>query len=74
MTKTFMLDPLASNSMRSSNPRSGFHEIAAWPTLDTLNPSPTKNAGGGVVIQSRCRPDTPSATGKDTTNGNARTR
>lgn len=46
----FALDPLASNSMRSKNPDSGFHEIDVAKTLDTSEQNPCKNQGGMVVL------------------------
>lgn len=46
----FALDPLASNSMRSKNPNSGFHEIDVAKTLDTSEQNPCKNQGGMVVL------------------------
>lgn len=52
-TIAYMLDPLASNSMKSANPHSGFHRIHASPCLDTSVQSPTRNAGGAVIVQSR---------------------
>ena len=48
--KTVALDSLSSNSMKSANPHSGFHEERATKTLDT-NPNPTCNQGGNVIVQ-----------------------
>ena len=41
-----MLDPVGSNSMKSRNPNSGFHEIGVWPCLDTSSQNPVKGQGG----------------------------
>lgn len=46
----FGIDPLASNSMKSKNPNSGFHEIDVAKTLDTSEQNPCKNQGGMVVL------------------------
>lgn len=46
----FAIDPLASNSMKSKNPNSGFHEIDVAKTLDTSEQNPCKNQGGMVVL------------------------
>lgn len=44
-----IVDPLASNSMKSKNPFSGFHRSEYAPTLDTSSQSPTRNAGGLLI-------------------------
>ena len=49
-TRCYMLDPVGSNSMKSRNPNSGFHEIGVWPCLDTSSQNPVKGQGGGVVV------------------------
>lgn len=41
---------MSSNSMKSSNPNSGFHEETVVKTLDT-NPDPTCNQGGNVIVE-----------------------
>ena len=46
----FALDSLSSNSMKSANPHSGFHEERVTKTLDT-NPDPTCNQGGNVIVE-----------------------
>ena len=46
----YALDSMSSNSMKSSNPHSGFHEETITKTLDT-NPDPTCNQGGNVIVQ-----------------------
>ena len=43
----YRMDALSSNSMKSSNPHSGFHRIEVAPTLDTSDCNPLKNQGGG---------------------------
>ena len=49
--KAFSIDPLSSNSMKSSNPHSGFHETSIAKCLDTSDGSPNKNQGGTVIVQ-----------------------
>ena len=49
--KAFSIDPLSSNSMKSKNPHSGFHEETIAKCLDTSNGDPTKNQGGNVVVE-----------------------
>lgn len=51
-----MCDPLGSNSMKSPNPHSGFHEIQVAPCLDTSSQSPQRNQGGMVIVQSYAMP------------------
>lgn len=46
----YAIDSTASNSMKSSNPNSGFHEESVAKTLDT-KPDPTCNQGGNVIVQ-----------------------
>lgn len=48
----YSIDALSSNSMKSSNPHSGFHETTVSKCLDTSCCEPTCNQGGGG---SRCR-------------------
>lgn len=45
----YTLDSLSSNSMKSDNPNSGFHETDKHRTLDTLCHNPTCNQGGTVI-------------------------
>lgn len=45
------IDSLSSNSMKSSNPHSGFHETDKAKTLDCTGPDPTKNQGGVAICQ-----------------------
>lgn len=47
----FSIDPLSSNSMKSSNPHSGFHETDIAKCLDTSDGNPSKNQGGMVVCE-----------------------
>jgi len=46
----YALDSMSSNSMKSQNPNSGFHEESVVKTLDT-NPDPTCNQGGNVIVE-----------------------
>lgn len=47
----YSLDSLSSNSMKSNNPHSGFHEATIAKCLDTSDGNPCKNQGGNVVVQ-----------------------
>ena len=47
----YSLDPLSSNSMKSSNPHSGCHETDVARTIDTTNPDPSKNQGGVAIVE-----------------------
>ena len=47
----YSLDPVSSNSMKSSNPHSGFREVDVARCLDTTDPNPCKNQGGTVVVE-----------------------
>jgi len=49
--KVFALDSMASNAMKSKNPHSGCREIDVAKTLDTTNPSPSKNQGGMAIVE-----------------------
>lgn len=51
----FAIDPLSSNSMKSKNPNSGFHEANHARCLDTSDQNPSKNQGGNVIVQA-CSP------------------
>lgn len=46
----YTIDPFASNSMKSDNPHSGFHETNTSRCLDTTSSSPSCNQGGNVVV------------------------
>lgn len=48
----YAIDSIASNSMKSSNPNSGFHKEDIAKTIDTTNPNPVKNQGGNVIVES----------------------
>lgn len=47
----FILDSMGSNSMKSANPRSGFHKSEYSVTLDTSSQNPTRNGGGMLIVQ-----------------------
>ena len=47
----YALDAVNSNSMKSDNPNSGFHEEQIIKTLQTGGVNPTCNQGGNVVVQ-----------------------
>lgn len=49
--KAYSFDSLASNSMKSSNPHSGCHEVEIAKTLDTSPPDPAKNQGGIAIVE-----------------------
>lgn len=46
----FSIDSLSSNSMKSNNPHSGFHETSIAKCLDTGDGSPNKNQGGTMIV------------------------
>ena len=48
--KAFSIDSLSSNSMKSNNPHSGFHETSIAKCLDTSDGSPNKNQGGTMIV------------------------
>lgn len=47
----FALDSLSSNSMKSSNPHSGFHAENVAKTLQAGGVDPTCNQGGNVIVE-----------------------
>jgi DNA (cytosine-5)-methyltransferase 1 len=47
----YSLDSKDSNSMKSSNPKSGCRETDKARTIDTSNPDPSKNQGGIAIVQ-----------------------
>lgn len=47
----YALDSMSSNSMKSSNPRSGFHEETIAKTLQAGGVDPTCNQGGNVIVE-----------------------
>lgn len=50
-SKAYSFDSLASNFMKSSNPRSGCREVEIAKTLDTSPPDPAKNQGGIAIVE-----------------------
>jgi len=48
--RVFVFDSVASNAMKSKNPKSGVHETDVSRALDTTDPSPAKNQGGMAVL------------------------
>lgn len=48
----YALDSVSSNSMKSNNPHSGFHEENVVKTLQAIGVDPTCNQGGNVIVQS----------------------
>ena len=46
----YSFDSLASNSMKSPNPKSGCREVETARTLDTTSPDPSKNQGGIAIL------------------------
>ena len=51
MQEVWSVDPIASNSMKSNNPHSGFHKSKVIKTLDTSVPDPSKNQGGHIIVE-----------------------
>ena len=47
----YSINSLASNSMKSANPHSGFNETNVSRTLDCSDQNPAKNQGGLVIVQ-----------------------
>ena len=47
----FALDSMSSNSMKSGNPHSGFHEETVAKTLQAGGVDPTCNQGGNVIVE-----------------------
>lgn len=47
----YALDSMSSNSMKSSNPHSGFHEESVAKTLQAGGTDPTCNHGGNVIVE-----------------------
>jgi len=47
----YALDSLSSNSMKSANPHSGFHEETVAKTLQAGGVDPTCNQGGNVIVE-----------------------
>ena len=51
MQEVWSVDSIASNSMKSNNPNSGFHKSKVIKTLDTSVPDPSKNQGGHIIME-----------------------
>lgn len=51
VVKMYALDAVSSNSMKSANPHSGFHEEGVAKTLQAGGVDPTCNQGGNVIVQ-----------------------
>ena len=51
VAKMYALDAASSNSMKSANPHSGFHEESVAKTLEARGVDPTCNQGGNVIVQ-----------------------
>ena len=47
----YALDSMSSNSMKSSNPHSGFHDETVAKTLQAGGVDPTCNQGGNVIVE-----------------------
>ena len=47
----YNIDSEHSNSMKSDNPNSGFHETSVAKTLDTSSQNPSRQQGGTVLVQ-----------------------
>ena len=47
----YIMDSFASNSMKSSNPNSGFHEASVVKCIGTDGLNPACNQGGAIVVQ-----------------------
>ena len=47
----YAIDSMGSNAMKSKNPHSGSREIDVATTLDTTNPTPSKNQGGMAIVE-----------------------
>ena len=53
MQEVWSVDSIASNSMKSNNPNSGFHKSKVIKTLDTSVPDPSKNQGGHIIMEEK---------------------
>lgn len=51
--EVYAFDSMASHAMNSPNPKSGIHRIDVSRTLDTLDPSPSKNQGGMAIVEEK---------------------
>lgn len=52
----YSFDSLASNSMKSHNPNSGYREVDISKCIDTTFPDPSKNQGGIAIVQELFEP------------------
>ena len=50
----YAIDSMSSNSMKSNNPHSGFHEEKVAKTIQAIGVDPTCNQGGNVIVMERC--------------------
>ena len=48
--RAYSFDSLASNAMKSKNPHSGCREVDVAKSLDTTDPTPSKNQGGTAIV------------------------
>lgn len=62
VSTAYKLDSTASNSMKSANPHSGFHETQVAACLDTTTPDPSKGQGGNVIISTNSNGEDVAAT------------
>ena len=51
--EVYAFDSMASHAMNSPNPKSGIHRIDVSRTLDTLDPSPSKNQGVMAIVEEK---------------------
>lgn len=49
-SSAYSFDSLSSNSMKSSNPKSGCRKVDVARTIDTTIPDPSKNQGGVAIM------------------------
>ena len=52
--RCYAIDSMSSNSMKSNNPHSGFHEEKVAKTIQAIGVDPTCNQGGNVIVMERC--------------------
>lgn len=50
-SSAYSFDSLSSNSMKSSNPKSGCRKVDVARTVDTTYPDPSKNQGGIAILE-----------------------
>lgn len=51
LQEVYRISSDASNGMRSKNPNTGFKKVDISPTIDTIDPSPSKAQGGIAIVQ-----------------------